>query len=228
VSRVGGNAQIKAMKQVAGRLRLDLAQYRELEAFAEFGSELDRASQAQLERGERVVEVLKQPQYQPMPVEKQVMSIYAVTNGYLDRFPVADAKRFENEFLEYMESRHPEVGRHIAEKGDLPQEVEDTLKRALDEFSKQFSPSEERPGGPPAEGGPVDERRPDVGWDRVGEEAAERQEGEREEARPREGGVEEEATEPGEGTTEEVSDEARETERQGGPAGDTDAPPPPG
>ncbi|HEX2025066.1 MAG TPA: F0F1 ATP synthase subunit alpha, partial [Actinomycetota bacterium] len=92
VSRVGGNAQIKAMKQVAGRLRLDLAQYRELEAFAEFGSELDRASQAQLERGARVVEILKQPQYQPMPVDQQIVSIYAVTNGYLDDIPVEDAK----------------------------------------------------------------------------------------------------------------------------------------
>ena len=171
VSRVGGAAQIKAMKQVAGRLRLDLAQYRELEAFAEFGSELDKASQAQLERGARVVEVLKQPQYQPLAVERQVMSIYAVTNGYLDAIPVADAKRFETEFLEYMESRHPEVGRHIAEQGDLPDEVEGKLKSALEEFSKQFAPSEEGPGGPAIGGGPVDEKKEDVGWDRVGEDA---------------------------------------------------------
>src|SRR5207249_8625537 len=97
VSRVGGNAQIKAMKQVAGRLRLDLAQYRELEAFATFGSELDRASQAQIERGARVVEILKQPQYRPMPVERQVISIFAVTGGVLDDLPVPDAKRFESE-----------------------------------------------------------------------------------------------------------------------------------
>ncbi|HEX9823464.1 MAG TPA: F0F1 ATP synthase subunit alpha, partial [Actinomycetota bacterium] len=97
VSRVGGNAQIKAMKQVAGRLRLDLAQYRELEAFAELGSELDKASQAQLDRGARVVEILKQPQYRPMSVEHQVVSIWAVTNGHLDAVPVEDAKRFEEE-----------------------------------------------------------------------------------------------------------------------------------
>src|SRR6184192_2223988 len=93
VSRVGGNAQIKAMKQVAGRLRLDLAQFRELEAFATFGSELDRASQAQLERGARVVEVLKQPQYQPMGVEHQVLVIFSVTGGFLDDVPVGDVKR---------------------------------------------------------------------------------------------------------------------------------------
>jgi F-type H+-transporting ATPase subunit alpha len=170
VSRVGGNAQIKAMKQVAGRLRLDLAQYRELEAFAEFGSELDRASQAQLGRGARVVEILKQPQYEPMSVENQVMSIYAVTNGYLDGIPVEDAERFEEELLRYMETRHPEVGRHIAEGGDLPDEVEEQLKGALDDFARQFRPSEE---GPPttagAGGGPVDQRREDVGWERVGE-----------------------------------------------------------
>jgi len=170
VSRVGGNAQIKAMKQVAGRLRLDLAQYRELEAFAEFGSELDRASQAQLERGARVVEILKQPQYQPMSVENQVMSIYAVTNGYLDGIPVEDAERFEEELIRYMEIRHPEVGRQIAEGGDLPDEVEEQLRGSLDDFAKQFRPSEE---GPPtsagAGGGPVDQRREDVGWERVGE-----------------------------------------------------------
>src|ERR671918_1034714 len=138
VSRVGGNAQIKAMKQVAGRLRLDLAQFRELEAFAEFGSELDKASQSQLERGARVVEVLKQHQYSPMSVEKQVLSIYAVTNGYLDEIPVEDSKRFEEEMLEFLETRHSEIGRHVAEKGDLPDEVEEKLKKALDEFRKQF------------------------------------------------------------------------------------------
>ena len=169
VSRVGGNAQIKAMKQVAGRLRLDLAQYRELEAFAEFGSELDRASQQQLARGARVVEVLKQPQFQPMPVEDQVMSIYAVTQGFLDPFPVADAKRFEREFLQYMETRHPGVGRHIREHGDLPQEVERELRSALEEFSQAFAPSEERAGTAAGAGvgAPPDQVRPEVGWDRL-------------------------------------------------------------
>ena len=106
VSRVGGNAQIKAMKKVAGRLRLDLAQYRALEAFAQFGSELDKASRQQLARGARVVEILKQPQYQPQPVERQVVAIYVVTGGYLDDYPVEDAKRFVTSFNDYLETRH--------------------------------------------------------------------------------------------------------------------------
>jgi len=170
VSRVGGNAQTKAMKQVAGRLRLDLAQFRELEAFAEFGSELDKASQAQLDRGARVVEILKQLQYRPLPMEQQVTSIYAVTNGYLDDIPVADAKRFEEELLQYLETRHAEIAKHIATEGTLPDDVEGKLKSAIEGFKKQFQPSEEGPGttaGSP--GGPVDQRREDVGWDRVGE-----------------------------------------------------------
>jgi F-type H+-transporting ATPase subunit alpha len=171
VSRVGGNAQIKAMKQVAGRLRLDLAQFRELEAFAEFGSELDRASQAQLERGARVVEVLKQLQYEPMSVEQQVMIIYAVTNGHLDDVPLADCKRFEAEFLEYMESRYAEIGKHVSAKGTLTDEVETKLQGAIGEFKKQFVPSDGGPGtkGGVVGGGHVDQRKPDVGWDRVGE-----------------------------------------------------------
>jgi F-type H+-transporting ATPase subunit alpha len=171
VSRVGGNAQIKAMKQVAGRLRLDLAQYRELEAFAEFGSELDRASQAQLERGARVVEVLKQLQYEPMSVEDQVIIIYAVTGGHLDDIPVTDCKRFEAELLQYMESRHAEIGKHLDSKGTLTDEIETKLKGAIEEFKQQFAPSESGPGtkGGVVGGGPVDQRKPDVGWDRVGE-----------------------------------------------------------
>ncbi len=142
VSRVGGNAQIKAMKQVAGRLRLDLAQYRELEAFATFGSELDRASQAQLDRGARVVEILKQPQFQPMSVQHQVMSIFAVTNGFLDDLPVGDAKRFETEFLAFMDSRHPEIGGAIAESGALGDELETALRAAIKDFRSNFVPSE--------------------------------------------------------------------------------------
>ena len=170
VSRVGGNAQIKAMKQVAGRLRLDLAQFRELEAFAEFGSELDKASQAQLERGARVVEVLKQPQYRPLSVEQQILSIYAVTNGYLDQVPIDDAKRWEEEFLAYMSSRHADVGQTIVETGKLEEDLEGKLKDAIEEFSKTFQPSEAAaPTTGGAAGGPVDERREDVGWDRVGE-----------------------------------------------------------
>ena len=169
VSRVGGNAQTKAMKQVAGRLRLDLAQYRELEAFAEFGSELDKASQQQLARGARVVEILKQPQFQPMPVEQQVMSIYAVTGGYLDQYPVEDAKRFESEFLQFMETRHPEVGEHLRTQGTLPEEIEEQLKQALGEFAKTFAPTQLDAGSAAAagQGTPPDQVKPDVGWDRM-------------------------------------------------------------
>src|SRR5687767_15832146 len=115
VSRVGGNAQIKAMKTVAGRLRIDLAQYRELEAFAEFGSELDKASQAQLDRGARVVELLKQKQYTPFPVEDQVISIWAVTNGYLDDLPISKVQDFEAGLLDHMRSRHSGIGEKIIE-----------------------------------------------------------------------------------------------------------------
>jgi F-type H+/Na+-transporting ATPase subunit alpha len=218
VSRVGGNAQIKAMKQVAGRLRLDLAQYRELEAFAEFGSELDRASRAQLDRGARVVEILKQPQYRPMSVEGQVMSIYAVTNGYLDPYPVEDAKRFEEEFLAYMESRHPEVGSHIDEKGDLPDELEATLKEALEEFSKGFQPTETAATAAGPGGGPVDEQREDVGWDAVGEPSADELE-EAEERAPDAAELVEEVREP-------LFEALDEEEEEAGPTGDTRAQPP--
>jgi F-type H+-transporting ATPase subunit alpha len=139
VSRVGGNAQIKAMKQVAGRLRLDLAQYRELEAFAEFGSELDRASQMQLERGKRVVEVLKQPQFQPMPVEDQVISIYAVTNGFFDSLPVEECRRAEAELLEFIHRKYEEIPTHIATEGDLPEDIQKKLDSAIKEFLAGFS-----------------------------------------------------------------------------------------
>src|SRR5512132_3372154 len=103
VSRVGGNAQMKAMKRVSGRLRIDLAQYRALEAFAQFGSELDKASQQQLARGARVVEILKQPQYRPVPVERQVVYVWVATGGYLDRHPVEDARRFVEELAAFVE-----------------------------------------------------------------------------------------------------------------------------
>ncbi len=136
VSRVGGNAQIKAMKQVAGRLRLDLAQYRELEAFAQFGSELDQATQKQLARGERVVEVLKQPQYQPMPVERQVMIIFAVTNGYLDDVAPERIKSWEQGFLDFMMAQHPDVGQEIRSRKLLPEELAARLRAAIDEYKK--------------------------------------------------------------------------------------------
>jgi F-type H+-transporting ATPase subunit alpha len=206
VSRVGGNAQTKAMKQVAGRLRLDLAQFRALEAFAGFGSELDKASQQQLARGARVVEILKQPQYSPMPVDDQIVSIYAVTNGYLDLYPVEDAKRFERELLDFMRTRHPEVGEHLRTKGTLPEDVESTLKDAITEFGKMFRPTEEGEGSGAAlgPGGKRDEVREDVGWDRMSSE-----------------GDEEEAG----GTAEHPTTE--EYEAEAGPISDTDAPPAP-
>ena len=139
VSRVGGNAQIKAMKQVAGRLRLDLAQYRELEAFAEFGSELDKASQAQLDRGARVVEILKQKQYTPYPVEEQVMSIWAVTNGYLDDLPVETAQEFESGLLDHLRTRHSGVGQAIRESGKLDDDTVEQLKKAVEDFKSSFA-----------------------------------------------------------------------------------------
>jgi len=169
VSRVGGAAQIKAMKKVAGRLRLDLAQYRALEAFAQFGSELDKASQQQLARGARVVEVLKQPQYDPQPVEREVVQVYAVTGGYMDDYPPADAKRFASEFCEYLEARHPDVFSTIRSTGDLPEEQEATLKAALEAFVESFEATQAGPGSESGLGQttPPDEVKPDVGWDRM-------------------------------------------------------------
>jgi F-type H+-transporting ATPase subunit alpha len=120
VSRVGGNAQIKAMKKIAGPLRLNLAQYRDLAAFAEFGSELDAASLAQLERGRRVVEVLKQPQFAPVPVDEQVVVVYAVTEGHMDSIPVGDIRRFETELRRVVAERYPDILDHIRSSGELP------------------------------------------------------------------------------------------------------------
>jgi len=141
VSRVGGNAQIKAMKQVAGPLRLSLAQYRELEAFAQFGSDLDAATQRQLARGARLVEVLKQPQYHPMPVEKQVAIIYAVTNGYLDDLEVPHIRQWEREFLEYLEAKHGDVLEVIRTKKALDDTATQGLKGAISAFKPLFSPA---------------------------------------------------------------------------------------
>ena len=136
VSRVGGNAQIKAMKQVAGRLRLDLAQYRELEAFAQFGSELDQATQRQLARGARVVEVLKQPQYRPMPVEKQIAIIYAVTNGQLDEVPVERIREWESDFHEFMDARQAALLREIRAERVLSDALAERLKAAIAEYGE--------------------------------------------------------------------------------------------
>jgi F-type H+-transporting ATPase subunit alpha len=138
VSRVGGSAQIKAMKQVAGSLRLDLAQYRELAAFAQFGSDLDKATQAKLNRGARLVELLKQGQYQPLPVEEQVASIYSGTKGYMDDVPVDAVRKFEGEFLDFMRNSKSDVLAAIKEKQVLDDTNEPQLKAAIEEFKKGF------------------------------------------------------------------------------------------
>lgn len=138
VSRVGGAAQIKAMKEVAGRLRLELAQYRELSAFARFGSDLDKETRERLSRGERIIEVLKQGQFEPMPVENQVIIIYALINGYLEDIPIEDLKRFEKEFLGYMSSKHPEIGKSIKETGELKDGIKQRLGKAITDFKKVF------------------------------------------------------------------------------------------
>ena len=138
VSRVGGDAQIKAMKKVAGHLRLELSQYRELAAFAQFGSDLDKATQARLIRGERTVEILKQGQYQPMPVEEQVVVIYAATNGYLDDLPVESVRKWEAGFLNFMRTERPEILETIRTTGQLSEETENKLKQAIVEFKGRF------------------------------------------------------------------------------------------
>ncbi|CAN5275041.1 F0F1 ATP synthase subunit alpha [soil metagenome] len=142
VSRVGGNAQIKAMRKVSGTMRLDLAQYRELEAFAQFGSELDKTSQAQIDRGARTVELLKQPQYAPVPIEEQVVGIWAVGNGKLDDVPIADVRRFEVELREYLRSRHGELLEGIAGDGKLTDERVESFESALEEFKASFETSQ--------------------------------------------------------------------------------------
>ena len=134
VSRVGGDAQIKAMKKVAGRLRLDLAQFRELEAFAQFATDLEEGTRKQIERGRRIVEVLKQLQYVPMQVAEEVAILYAVTNGYLDAVPVEQVSAWESGFLLLMQSSYPDVLKEITEKKLLSPEVEDGLKKAIKEF----------------------------------------------------------------------------------------------
>jgi len=137
VSRVGSSAQTRAMRKVAGRLRLELAQFRELAAFAQFGtSELDQATRDQLERGRRITEVLKQGQYSPMPVEKQVVILYAAINGYLDDIPVDQAGAFEVDFHRFMDANHPEVAEAIAREKDLSEETEEALKAAIGEFKQ--------------------------------------------------------------------------------------------
>ncbi len=143
VSRVGSAAQTRAMKKVAGRLKLEFSQFRELAAFAQFGSELDPATQRLLNRGQRIQEILKQPQYQPLPLYKQVLSLFAVTNGYLDEVPVRHVKAWEQAMHAYMDANHPEIGQTIMRTRDLPDEVVDSLRLALDEFNRTWQPPEE-------------------------------------------------------------------------------------
>ncbi|MFC9711114.1 F0F1 ATP synthase subunit alpha [Paenibacillus sp. NPDC056933] len=141
VSRVGGSAQIKAMKKVAGSLRLDLAQYRELQAFSQFGSDLDKATQARLNRGARMMEILKQGVNQPLPVEQQVVSLYTAVKGFLDEIPTGDVTRFEQEFLAFMESSHPEILASIRDTKELTADNESALKDAIEKFRKSFAVS---------------------------------------------------------------------------------------
>jgi F-type H+-transporting ATPase subunit alpha len=138
VSRVGGKAQIGAMKQIAGSLRLDLANFRALEAFAQLGTELDKATQAQLDRGYRMVEILKQPQFKPMHVIDQVLIIYAGTKGYLDRVPVKQVAAWEQQFLRYMREQKPEVWNALAKSRKLTDDLEKKINRAIEEFQPQF------------------------------------------------------------------------------------------
>jgi F-type H+-transporting ATPase subunit alpha len=139
VSRVGGNAQIKAMRQVAGTLRLDLAQYRELAAFAQFGSELDKATQAQLARGQRLVQVLKQDQFAPLSIEKQVLVIFAGTNGYLDDVEITELERFESELLAFADAHAGTLLARIAEKKALDDDIRNDLKKTMTEFKERFA-----------------------------------------------------------------------------------------
>jgi F-type H+/Na+-transporting ATPase subunit alpha len=140
VSRVGGNAQIKAMKQVAGTLRLELAQYREMAAFAQFGSDLDQATQRQLNRGSRLVELLKQGQYQPLAVERQILIIYAGTNGFVDELPLNALKKYEQELNSFIESRHPDIFADILKKRELDGDLRAKINKALEEFKGIFKP----------------------------------------------------------------------------------------
>jgi F-type H+-transporting ATPase subunit alpha len=138
VSRVGGNAQIKAMKKVAGSLKLDLAQYRELEAFAKFGSDLDQSTLKTLNKGARLVELLKQGQYAPIPVERQIVSIFLGTKGYMDSIPVSDVKRFEKEALEFFEVKHKDILETLKKEKDISKELDAKINNAAQDFLKIF------------------------------------------------------------------------------------------
>ena len=139
VSRVGGSAQIKAMKQIAGRMRLDLAQYRELAAFAQFGSDLDKSTKEQLDRGVRMVETLKQAQYSPLKVDEQILVIYTAVRGFLSDIPVNQVVNFQRDFLKFINSNHPEIGQTIVEKQKLDDALEASINSAIEEFKSTYS-----------------------------------------------------------------------------------------
>jgi F-type H+/Na+-transporting ATPase subunit alpha len=139
VSRVGGAAQVKAMKQVAGTLRLDLAQYRELEAFAAFGSDLDKSTQRQLTRGARLVEILKQPQYQPLPMEKQVTILYAGTRGFLDKYPLDSLAKYEQGMYKFIEERYPQLFKDLADKKVISDDLDKLMSKALTDYDAEFA-----------------------------------------------------------------------------------------
>jgi F-type H+/Na+-transporting ATPase subunit alpha len=184
VSRVGGNAQIKAMRQVAGRLRLDLAQYRELAAFAQFASDLDKATRDQLTRGEKTTEVLKQPQFEPLPVEKQVAMLWVVTNGYLDDVETPKIREFESSFYRFLESTYADLLPTIAKEKALSDELVEQLRKAVVEFKRQ--------------GGYGKAEEPIVGKDKAPDEKRDEEqpaEGERHEEKPEEEKPEEEKPE---------------------------------
>jgi F-type H+-transporting ATPase subunit alpha len=166
VSRVGGAAQIKAMRQVAGRLRLDLSQYRDLAAFAQFASDLDKRTRDQLERGKRMEEILKQDQFQPMPVEQQVIALFAGGNGYVDDVPVEKVRQFEKELLRFLNSEHPQILQTIAREKALSPETEKALRSAIDDFRKTSplveTKEEKAPAAQPeaaSRGGPLQSAR---------------------------------------------------------------------
>jgi F-type H+-transporting ATPase subunit alpha len=148
VSRVGSAAQTKAMKQVAGRLKLDLARFRELAAFAQFASDLDKSTQAQLARGQRLTEILKQPNFSPMTVDQQVLVIYAASNGFMDETPVDQVGRYESELLTFMPQRYPEVVSSIVNEKQITKDNEVALKGALEDFNRQFGAKVEAPAVP--------------------------------------------------------------------------------
>ena len=213
VSRVGGNAQIKAMKQIAGLLRLELAQYRELAAFAQFGSDLDKATQRQLERGKRLTEILKQGQYEPLPVAKQVVIIYAATNNYLDDLPVEATAPFEAGLYEFLDTNNPELGRLIVEKGELDDELRAKIDAVLGEFKARFVQEH---------GYAKEAEKEEKGREEKGREGEAREQEGREEEGREEKDIEEKGREEKRGDKKEEED-SKAGEEQGGAGGEPSA-----